>query len=100
MIGPVTDGMAWVDIARSAYRAYAASTGNNNFRGDPMPKFDDLPASIQIAWEAAIRQAGDCLYFCKTHGPPLDEARWAGWIPAQFASSRKTHDPTGPQSSC
>lgn len=77
-------GMAWRDIAASAYRAYAASTGNKNFRGEPMPAFDDLPQAIRTAWEAAVRQAGDCI----EHGPLIaqgivvpDETTWAGWTP-------------------
>lgn len=77
-------GMAWSDIAASAYRAYAASTGNKNFRGDPMPEFSCLPRAIQVAWEAAARQVGYC-----SHQPPflydqpmnLNESRWAGWLP-------------------
>jgi hypothetical protein len=75
-----TPGMAWSDIAASAYRAYAASTGNKNFRGDPMPEFDALPQAIKTAWEAAVRQAGYCLTYRPTE-KPLDEKRWAGWLP-------------------
>jgi hypothetical protein len=74
---PAQAGMAWVDIAASAYRAYAASTGNKNFRGDPMPAWADLPAPIRTAWEAAVRQAGTCLEF----GHVMDESRWTGWAP-------------------
>ena len=77
---PVEDnGMSWWEIAASSYRAYATSTGNKNFRGEPMPAFEDLPRAIQIAWEAAARQAGNCLLhpeFATKH-----EDTWAGWIP-------------------
>jgi hypothetical protein len=73
-------GLAWRDVASSAYRAYAASTGGKNFRGDPMPPFDQLPRPIRTAWEAAVRQAGDCLA-AGPGGPPPDEAHWAGWLP-------------------
>lgn len=73
-------GMAWSDIASSAYRAYAASTGNKNYQGNPMPAFDDLPAPIRVAWEAAVRQAGDCLKV-QMEGPAPDEQHWAGWLP-------------------
>jgi hypothetical protein len=70
-------GPPWSDVAASAYRAYAASTGNKNFRGEPMPAFDDLPVSIRSAWQAAVRQAGDVLQG-GSYG--LDtEQRWAGW---------------------
>lgn len=76
-------GMPWRDIAASAYRAYAASTGNKNFRGDPMPAFDELPQPIRTAWEAAVRQVGYCL----DNGRAImesgrdDAGRFAGWIP-------------------
>ena len=78
MSNQARDGMAWRDIAASAYRAYAANTGNKNFQGNPMPTWDELPRRIQIAWEAAVRQA--------SLGVPvpsieLDEQRWAGWVP-------------------
>lgn len=72
--------MAWRDIAASAYRAYAASTGNKNFRGDPMPEFDALPSPIRVAWEVAVRQAGACLRVVGPGQAP-DEAHWAGWLP-------------------
>jgi hypothetical protein len=73
-------GLPWRDIAASAYRAYAASTGNKNFRGEPMPAFDALPVSIQTAWEAAVRQADFCSE-CGTGERFPDESRWAGWVP-------------------
>ena len=73
-------GMAWGEIAAHAYAAYAASTGGKNFRGDPMPAFGDLPAAIRVAWEAAVRHAGDCLAV-KVGGTPPDERHWGGWLP-------------------
>jgi hypothetical protein len=73
-------GMAWRDVAASAYRAYAASTGNKNFRGEPMPAFNDLPQAIQTAWEAAVRQAARC-NGVMMGGTAPDEQCWAGWIP-------------------
>lgn len=36
--------------ARGAYRAYSVITQGLNFRGDPMPEWDDLPAKIRTAW--------------------------------------------------
>lgn len=78
-------GMAWQDTAKSAYRAYAASTGNKNFRGDPMPEFDALPQPIQTAWEAAVRQVGYCLEV-RMNGSPPDEQRWVGWVPPHLSS--------------
>lgn len=71
-------GMAWSDIASSAYMAYAASTGGKNFRGEPMPAFEDLPQPIRTAWEAAVRQAGDCIERPRGINDPR---RWTGWLP-------------------
>lgn len=90
MSSSVVAGMAWQDIAKSAYQAYSASTGNKNFRGDPMPEFDALPRPIQIAWEAAVRHA-ECVQSCAaTYGPTPEEMekfthpqRWAGWKPPE-----------------
>jgi hypothetical protein len=80
----VVRGMpAFEEIAASAYRAYAASTGNKNFRGEPMPAFDDLPTGIQTAWEAAVMQASLCLE-CRPGDALPDESRWAGWLPPRF----------------
>jgi hypothetical protein len=80
-MGPEAEaGHAWRDIAASAYRAYAASTGNKNFQGNEMPAWGDLPRPIQIAWEAAARQVESCT-LRKADMPFLDEQRWAGWIP-------------------
>jgi hypothetical protein len=41
------------ELARKAYAAYGESTGNKNFRGEPMPTFDALPDAIKTAWRAA-----------------------------------------------
>jgi hypothetical protein len=39
--------------ARIAYTAYGRKTDFKNFRGDPMPAFDELPEKIREAWTAA-----------------------------------------------
>lgn len=70
-------GMAWSEIAASAYRAYAASTGNKNYQGLPMPAFDNLPVAIQTAWEAAVRQVDVCLR--SGEAAASYEQNWAGW---------------------
>lgn len=62
------------EIAASAYRAYAASTGNKNYQGNPMPAFDELPNAIQTAWEAASRQV-----VFVSEGTEHDEQKWQGW---------------------
>lgn len=72
-------GMAFRDIAASAYRAYAASTGNKNFRGEPMPQWESLPRQIQIAWEAAARQVERCFY--APDYAVANEQVWATWLP-------------------
>lgn len=71
-------GPAWSEIARSAYKAYSASTGNKNFRGDPMPEFDVLPDAIKTAWQAAVRQTGDVIKTERAFGM---EQHWEGWVP-------------------
>lgn len=43
------------DLAKLAYEAYGLTTGNKNFRGEEMPKFEDLPATIKLAWSNAAR---------------------------------------------
>lgn len=39
--------------ARIAYTAYGRVTDFKNFRGEPMPEYDNLPPKIQQAWEKA-----------------------------------------------
>ena len=51
----------WSAIAPIAYNAYGAVTGFKNFQGQPMPSFDELPQTIQQAWERAARTVGECL---------------------------------------
>lgn len=80
MVDSATAGMSWHSIAASAYKAYSASTGNKNYRGEPMPLWSDLPAAIQVAWEAAARQVGACLQLRGDADAP-DESRWVGWFP-------------------
>jgi hypothetical protein len=45
-----------------------------------MPPWDQLPTQIRTAWEAAVRQAGDCLDL-ERGGTLPDPQRWAGWTP-------------------
>ena len=40
-------------VAERAYQAYGNATDHRNFRGEPMPAWDDLPQTIQDAWTAA-----------------------------------------------
>jgi hypothetical protein len=41
-------------IAKLAYMAYAKTTDNKNFMGNEMPRFEDLPEKIQLAWVNAV----------------------------------------------
>lgn len=42
------------DLAKVAYNAYGTAVGFKNFRGDPMPAWENLGTTIQSAWIAAI----------------------------------------------
>jgi hypothetical protein len=66
-------GMSWLDIAKSAYRAYVVSLGD----GESMPEFDSLPQQAKTAWEAAVRQAKTIEEYGFAVG--TEEQRWAGW---------------------
>lgn len=46
--------MTDIELAQTAYEAYAAHTGGKTYDGRDMPAWDDLRA-IQHAWEAAAR---------------------------------------------
>ncbi|BDI33427.1 hypothetical protein CCAX7_54780 [Capsulimonas corticalis] len=78
----VQAGFAWTDMAASAYRAYAASTGNKNFRGEPMPAFDDLPVAIQTAWEAAVRHVGNAIENPRALNSTKEQS-WQHWVRPQ-----------------
>jgi hypothetical protein len=74
-------GNSYEDIAKSAYKAYSASTGNKNFRGEPMPEWENLPIPIKTAWEASTRQIIDIWDgTAKAWGQFPDEQRWNGWV--------------------
>jgi hypothetical protein len=72
-----TAGHSYRSIAESAYKSYAANTGNKNFKGDPMPEWSDLPLAIQTAWEAASRQV--LLIGNNPLSSIPDEQEWQGW---------------------
>ena len=40
------------ELARDGYAAYGDSAGNKNYRGDPMPSWDQLGPAIQGHWLA------------------------------------------------
>ena len=36
--------------AEAAYEAYKTAVGGKSIKGEPLPKYDDMPAGIQAAW--------------------------------------------------
>lgn len=48
-----------LQLAKEAYRAYGQATGGKNYRGEPMPEWDDLGIVIQNAWIQAARAVAD-----------------------------------------
>lgn len=45
--------MTNVSLGQAAYKAYGDQVGWKNFRGDPMPSWDDLTYEIQDGWISA-----------------------------------------------
>ena len=45
------------ELARAAYEAYGKTTGFKNFRGEPMPVYEELGPVITKAWHAAAQVA-------------------------------------------
>lgn len=43
-----------LELARVAYAAYGGSTDYKNYRGLPMPEWDELGEAIQSAWITAV----------------------------------------------
>lgn len=41
-------------IAQRAYEAYGMATGGKNYQGLPMPEWQNLPETVQLAWRAAV----------------------------------------------
>ncbi|WP_168220934.1 hypothetical protein [Actinomadura sp. WMMA1423] len=48
-------------LAEAAYAAYGETTDRKNFRGEPMPAWEDLGDRIQNAWRAAARAVADAV---------------------------------------
>jgi hypothetical protein len=48
-------------LAKVAYEAYVATTDYKNFRGEPVPPYDNLPGSIKRAWEEAASKCREVL---------------------------------------
>jgi len=42
-------------LAQAAYAAYGEVTDGKNYRGEPMPAWEDLGTVIQSAWKQAAR---------------------------------------------
>jgi hypothetical protein len=50
------------ELGRTAYAAYGAITDFKNFRGEPMPLWDELPTTIRRAWAAAGQAAAEAMF--------------------------------------
>ncbi len=44
-------------IASHAYNAYGLTTEFKNYAGLPMPPWENLPPTIQLAWKNAVKAA-------------------------------------------
>jgi hypothetical protein len=44
-------------FAQHLYNTYAASAGNKNFQGNPMPTWDELPEAIRSHWRAVAAES-------------------------------------------
>jgi hypothetical protein len=89
-------GNSYESIAKSAYKAYSASTGNKNFRGEPMPEWKELPQPIQTAWEVATRQIIEIWEGNAIEWETFpDEQKWNGWVPPRLRAEDKNANSTG-----
>jgi hypothetical protein len=89
-------GNSYECIAKSAYKAYSASTGNKNFRGEPMPEWEKLPQPIKTAWEAATRQIIDIWEGNAIDWETFpDEQKWEGWVPPRLRKEDQNANSTG-----
>lgn len=70
-------GRPWMEVAESAYKAYAAATGNLSSQGSQMPAWANLSLKTQWAWEAAVRQVASILVV----DAQMDESYWNRWKP-------------------
>lgn len=52
------------DLAKSAYRAYAASVDNTSVRGEPLPEWDALTTPVQNAWKLAAEAVRHDIELC------------------------------------
>jgi len=75
-LGYVVQGAVIEAEAKRAYKAYGASTGGKNFRGDPMPKWDELPGAIREAWRHTV---GTILGLAGAGRPAVPDP--VGWEP-------------------
>lgn len=55
--GPEVRVQTAAEFAEHLYDVYCKSSGGKNFRGDPCPAWDDLPAAIQQHWTAVALAA-------------------------------------------
>jgi hypothetical protein len=49
-------------LAVKAYEAYGRATGGRNYRGEPMPDYEDLSIVQQAAWIEAVTTVRDIVF--------------------------------------
>ncbi|MFF3884014.1 hypothetical protein [Streptomyces sp. NPDC001914] len=65
------------ELAKAAYAAYGGATGGKNYRGLPMPCWEDLTPVIQTAWEVAAEAIARRVLGLDKAGPPALPKRGA-----------------------
>lgn len=57
------------ELGRIAYAAYGGTTDHKNYRGEPMPPWEELPSIIQRAWMAAANAVAMAALVATTTSP-------------------------------
>lgn len=76
-------------LAKTGYEAYGDATDHKNFRGEPMPQFEDLTENITNAWESAARQIVKTHELGKTH--ETIKSGFAGTMPNGSIVDRRVY---------
>jgi hypothetical protein len=103
--------MPWSVVAASAYRALCAALSTKTpgdlgrlgdlliitqgANGGRLPLYEELTPAAQTCWEAAIRQAGECMRVGLGSTPP-DERHWARFVAPQFKDDMSNNPPPPP----
>ncbi len=91
-------------LARQSYQAYGDTVSWKNFRGDPMPKFDDLPEPIRLAWRAAAMAAATGVRRAReVFEEDLKDQMRAALLDKDYMAIREVSGPSaghGPETDC